>query len=245
MDVLTLKGTLSAGGQCGGPSIGCGASADVNVKTLALRCPGQPFQGAVETVSPIAIATVGPAGLNFVDLDLLGDLTQIEFLYLKSDQPIVLRVGADVAKLLGAGGIFPTGFVGGETLNLDFGGTAVAVVFLAGDQTAAQVAARINAACALAGLPTPRATVLSTGQLEIDGVTTGTSAEVSVTGGTGAAAIGYAGTPSASGAGADVPVYGTYLNEFGVAGQAAPPVPKRVQFSGVANLTIVAAGKTT
>lgn len=244
MNSLTLNGTLSAGGNCG-VSIGCGASGDTNVKTLALRCPGQPFQGAVETISPIALATVGPAGLNFIDLDLLDTLTAIEFLYAKSDQPIVLRIGADVAKLLGVGGVFPTGFVGGETLALLFDALPVLVTFLAGDQTALQVAARINAACALAGLPTPRASVQSTGQLEIDGIATGSAAALSETGGSAAAVLGFPGTPVAHGAGADVPLYGTLLQEFGIAGQAAPPVPKRIQFSGIANLTIVAAGKTT
>lgn len=241
-DSISLKGVLEVGGgvcvsSCGG--------ADRSTKSIALRCAtGQQFQSAVETAEPIRVSTPGVPGASFVDLALLGDLTSIELLYVKSDQPIVLRVGAAEPELSGTGGTFPTLFVGGETLLLDFDGTAVTVTFAAGDQTAAQVAARINAECALVGLATPRATVQTSGQILITGLGTGSGADLSVIGGTGAATVGFAGTPSDTGAGADVPVWGTFLAEFGVTGSPPAP-PARIQVSGNANLTIVAAGRTT
>lgn len=242
MESLALKGTLEVGG---GACVSSCANGDRSVKSLALRCAtGQQFQSAVETAEPIRIATPGAAGAAFVDLQLLGDLIAIEFLYVRVDNPIVLRVGANEAVLRGVAGVFPTLFAGGETLSISFAGAVVSVTFLAGDQTAAQCAARINAACALAGLATPRATVnAATGQIEIRGLLTGSTQTVTITAGTGATTLGLPVGASAAGAGADVPVWGTFLAEFGVAG--SPPVPPaRVQFSGNAGITAVAAGRT-
>lgn len=246
---ISLAGSLTIGG--GACVTGCPPQGgDLSAKALSLRCPGGgTYQGAVETAEPIRVTTPGAVGQFFVDLALLAQLTAVELLYVRSDNQIELRIGAATPKILGAGGIFPTLFVGGETLDLLFvdpnvATTVVNVVFGAGDQTPAQVAARINAACALAGLATPRAVVQTTGQLQIDGLGTGTGASVEITAGTGAAQIGLGGTPSAQGAGADVPVWGTFLAEFGIQG-TPPGVPARIQVSGNANLSIVAAGRTT
>jgi hypothetical protein len=241
-DSLTLKGTLEVGG--GACASSCG-SADRSLRSLALRCStGQVFQTLVETAAPIRIATAGAVGASFVDLDLLGDLTSIEFLYMRSDAPILVRIGAAEPVLTGSAGTFPTLFAGGETLNLNFNGVAVSVAFLVTDQTAVQCAARINAACALAGLATPRASVLTTGQIQILGLGTGAASTLDVTGGTGAATLGFAGTPSDTGEGADVPLHGTLLIEFPQAGTTSPPPPSRVQVSGVAGIQIVAAGRS-
>lgn len=238
MGTLLLRGSLDVGSDCGAGA-GCGGT-DRTVRALSLRCPGTAYyQTVVATGAPIRVQTVGVIGAQYVDLDLLLDFVGIEFLYLKSDSPISLRLNAAAAVLLGSGGTFPTGFVGGETLTFTLDGTPVSVAFLAGDQTAAQVAARINAACALVGLATPRASVASSGQVQIAGVLTGAAGTVVITGGTGAATLGLAG--SAVGSGADVPVWGTYLSEF----RPYPDAVTRVQVSGQANLTIVAAGRTT
>ena len=222
----------------------CGVAAR-SAYPVSLRCgTGQQFQSAVATAETLSVLTPGAAGSSFIDLSLLGDLTSIELLYVKTDQPIVLRVGAEEPRLTGVGGVFPTLFAGGETIVFNFAGASVTTTFLAGDQTAAQVAARINAACALAGLPTPRASVATSGQLAIAGIGTGNAATLSVTGGTGATTLGFGGLPTDSGAGSDVPVWGTFLCEFGVTGSSPAP-PARIQVSGNANLTIVAAGRTT
>lgn len=241
-DSISVKGVLEIGG---GACVSSCGGADRSTKSISLRCAtGALFQSAVETAEAIRLATVGAPGTTFVDLPLLEQLTSIELLYVRGDQPVVLRIGAAEPVVTGASGTFPTLFVGGETLLLDVDGTPLSVTFDAADQSAAQVAARINAAFALAGYPTPRASVTSALQLAIEGVGTGASSTLSVTGGTGAATIGLGALPSAQGAGADVPVWGTMLVEFGVTGSLPYP-PARIQFSGTSNLTVVAAGRTT
>lgn len=238
MNSISLRGSLDVGlDPC--CSSGCGAQ-DRTVRALGLRCSTQSYQSIVETGAPLRIQTLGAVGSDFVDLDVLESLAAIEFLYVKTDAPIELRIGAAAARVTGSGGVFPTGFAGGETLTLTIDTVPVSVAFLVGDQTAAQVAARINGACALAGLPTPRASVATSGQLQIDGVETGTEGAVAITGGTGGAALGLSGR-SALGSGADVPVWGMFLTEFG----NYPNVPARIQVSGIASVSIVAAGRTS
>lgn len=236
---ISFKGTLTTGGNC---PAACSSAGDSTVRRLMSRCSPSYYQSAVDTPIPLVISTQGLPGTTFVDLDLLDSLTAIEFLYVKSDARIVLRIGAAEAVLSGTSATFPTGFVGGETLIANFDGTQVTTTFQVGDQLAAACAARINAACALAGLSTPRATVNnSTGQLELRGTQTGTTAFVQVTGGTGATVLGFGGTPIARGAGADIPVYGTFLIEF----PAYQDAPSRIQVSGQATILLEAAGRTT
>lgn len=188
----------------------------------------------------IQIATAGLIGTSFVDVDVLADFSAIEFLYFESTSAIIVRLGAGPATLSGTAGTFPTGFAGSETLLVTIDGTAITVTFTSGDQSAAQVANRINAACALAGLATPRATVAAgTGQVVIDGVLTGAQGSVAVTGGTGAATIGFSGTPSATGTGEDVRMSGIFLLE-----PDRSLALSRVQLSGQANVLVVAAGQS-
>ena len=241
MGQLLLRGSLDVGTDCGGCGVGCGGGgSDRTVRALGLRCPGSAYyQSVVATAAPLRIQTAGAPGAQFVVLDLLAEFVGVEFLYLKSDAPIVLRLDGAPATVLGVGGIFPTLFVGGETLNVTIDGVVVATVFAASDQSAAQVAARINAAAALAALPTPRVSVVG-GQLSIAGVLTGDAGSVDVTGGSAAVALGLSGL-SAVGQGQDVPVYGTFLAEF----PSYPGSISRVQVSGQANLSIVAAGRTS
>lgn len=240
MGSLLLRGSLDVGAGCGGCGGCSGCGSDRTMRALGLRCPGSSYyQSVVATGAPIRVQTTGAPGDEFVDLDLLADLIGVEFLYVKSDAPIVLRLDAEAARVVGSGGTFPTGFAGGETLTLDVDGTAVTATFQVGDQTAAQVVARINGACAIAGLPTPRASVSGT-QVAVDGVLTGPEGNVDVTGGTGAATLGLSGA-SAVGSGQDIPVWGTFLAEF----RTYPDSVSRVQVSGQASLSIVAAGRTS
>jgi len=236
---VTLKGTLEvSGGSC---VTACGSgSSDRHVQSLSLgECGGVVFETAVQTPAKIAVATAGVIGQNFIDLDILLQLSSIEFLTVETDNDLILRVGAAFASLLGTGGTFPTGFGGGETLTVDFDGTPVTTTFDVADQSAAQCAARINAAFALAGLSTPRASVVG-GQIQIDGVLTGVGATVSVTGGTGAAVLGFAGTPSATGAGNDIRVNGIFMALF----SRFPNAPTRIMVSGTAGVELTAAGKS-
>lgn len=239
---LTLKGTLTVDAQ--GSAIGCPPSKmpDRHVVGLSFRdCLEKHFQSIVETAVPLRLQTSGSPGDAFEDLDLLADFTAIELLYLRSDSRIIARIDAAAARLVGSSGTFPTGFSGDETLDLEIDGTAFTTTFEAEDQSISEVIARINSAAALAGLATPRAEQdAATSQLAIEGIETGSAGAVKVTGGTGASTLGFADTPSAVGDGEDVPVFGTLLAELG----REPDVPSRVQLSGNANITVVAAGRT-
>jgi hypothetical protein len=231
---LELSGTITiAGDDCS-----CVGAGDSLVKAIGSECPTG-YQTCVATAKPISVATTGVLGAEFVDLDLLDSLTRIEFLYVRSNAEIILRIGAAPAQLDGSGGTFPTTFAGGETLNLTIDTVSFIVTFDVADQTAAQCAARINAAAALAGLATPRASVLASGELSINGVLTGSAGGVAVTGGTGAATLGLA-VSSVVGSGADVNVLGTFLNEF----PRNTNAPSRVQVSGVASVSVVAGGRS-
>lgn len=234
---INLKGSLEASGD--GCSSSCGSGGgDRALKSLALRCSPSFYQGAVQTDLPVSVQTAGLPGAAFVDLPILEQLTAIELLYVKTTAPIVFRIGADVARMLGVGGTFA--LVGAETLNLEIDGVPVAVVFSAGDDTAAECAARINAAAALAGLPTPRVTVVG-GQLQIESVLTGQDGDVEVVSGTGSALLGLTNGEIELGAGADVRIYGTGLWEF----DPSPNAPTRVQVSGQGQITLLAAGRTS
>lgn len=247
---VSLSGQLLVGSNsCGNLVTSCGTTAGVQSR-LPLGLGGVSIGGCgcsgsgkvYEKVIPptqIEVLTAGLIGQAFVDVDVLGDFSAIEFLYMESSSALIVRIGAAAATLTGTGGVFPTGFAGGETLTLTIDGTAVSVAFLSGDQTAAQVVARINAACAMASLATPRATVATSGQITISGILTGPQGTVEITGGTGASDIGFGGTPSAEGSGEDVRFSGLFLVE-----PDRNAAPYRIQLSGQANVLIVAAGRS-
>lgn len=238
---ITLQGSLLLGADGCSP---CGSGGSTNRHALALRCSAY-YQTVVDTVpsAPIQLATPGAVGAAFVDLDLLGDLTSIEFLYVRSSAPIQVRIGAAEARMVGIGAAFAT-VLNSETLNLEFDGTAVAVVFVVpSDTTGAAIVNRINAACALAGLPTPRASLDTAGQLVLTGMTTGEDGAVEVVSGTASAKLGLTNGTTAHGAGADVPANGTLMIEFPSYGD--PATPTRIQFSGTATLDVVAGGRSS
>jgi hypothetical protein len=192
------------------------------------------------------IATSGNPGDNFEALDAAAGLSEIQMLFIRASAETVLRLYAIPAVLQALAGTFPTGFGGGESVTITIDGTAVVVGFLNGDQTAAQCAARINAACALAGLATPRATVVN-GQLRIEGVATkvGSSGvgQIVVTAGAPATTLGIAAAaaPTNTNAqGQDTTINGLYLAEFQRTGSR---VLTKAQVSGQATLDVVAAGR--
>lgn len=233
---ITLQGSLDVGGdQC---STGCG-SGDRTTRGLAFQCSSAYFQGAFSTDIPVQIATLGQIGAAWLDLPSTRSLLSIELLSLKTNQPVRLRIGAAPAVVTGVGGTFPTLFGGGETLTFDVDGQAVSVAFLIGDQSAAQVAARINAACALLALPTPVATVNTSGQLALSGLLTGVQGDVNITGGSGRATLGLA-LGKVLGGGSDVDVFDIFLLRT-----PQPSAITRVQISGVATIEVLAAGRTT
>ncbi len=115
---------------------------------------------------------------------------------------------------------------------LTIDGVTFTTTFAGVSLTALQVAAQVNAAAMLAGLSFLPASVTSGGQLKLTGLATGTAAVMAVAV---QAALGFAASAPA-GAGADLDVWGSYLQQFGDAG------PSRIQISGNAKVEILAAG---
>lgn len=189
------------------------------------------------------IATIGAVGASFVPLSALSDLSEVQFLWLRSSANIGLRLSANPAEVQAAAGAFPTLFAGGETLITTIDGAPVTTTFLVGDQTAVQCVARINAAMALAGIATPRASVVN-GQIKITGVATKAVGSVGVLSfaGTGAVTLGLdAGSVTPTPAqGQDLFVSGECMIEFPSDGGLAPTA---VEVSGQASIDVVAAGK--
>lgn len=235
---MSMAGNIQIVGQIIAGASGCGGCSgdSTKVQALELGC-AQAYSGAVvSTDVPLSIASP----LAFVDLPLLEQLSAIELLFLKTNSPLTVRIDAHEAELLGVGGVFPTGFAGGETLNVEIDALApLAVVFLVGDQSAAQVAARINAAAALAGYAFMPASVVG-GQVQLEGVATGEDGSVVVTGGTAQAALGFTAitNDTAEGEGRDEPIGGMLLVEFD-----KTRAPTRIQVKGSASaVTLMAAG---
>jgi len=190
--------------------------------------------------------TGGVTGGVFQDLACVSQLSEILFLYIKSDNSIIVRLYAVPASALATSGTYPTGFVGGETLITTIDGVAVTTTFTNGAQTLDQVVNEINASMALNGIASPRA-VASNGQLLINGVSTavGASGDGQLSfAGTGAAQLGMdaGSSPTITDAqGQDVAKAGLYLDEFPSSGSLAPTA---VQISGTATIDVVAAGRS-
>ena len=234
---LDLRGQITVGDGVCAP---CDGGTSTKVQALNFLCQGTFFQSVFSTDTPVAVATTGVVGATYTELPATSDLDLIELLFVQTTTLMRLRIGAAAARLLGSGASFPTGFAGGETLDVDFDGSNVVTTFTAAAQSAQQVANEINAAAALAGLTFLPASVDATGQLALAGVLTGAQGTVVVNGGTAQAALGFtAPNDSAVGAGEDIDVQGIYLTEFG---RGNPGAPSRVQISGSGNVTVLAAG---
>ncbi len=89
--------------------------------------------------------------------------------------PVSATFNATAGTVTGIGGVFPTTFVGGETLTLGYdSATNFTTTFLAADQTAAQVAARINLYAGFTFVDT------TGGQIRLTGIQKGTAGQVRV-----------------------------------------------------------------
>lgn len=232
---VTLQGQIVVNPNgCGGGCSSCGSGAGVSMtgKALALKCAQQAFEGVSSTDCPVSISTGGNLGTNFVALPGVS-VGEVSLLYVSTQLPVIVRLDATSPVLQGVGGTFPTGFVGGEVLDLVLNGNAVQVTFDAADQTAAQVAARINAGFALSGFAYQAATVAD-GQLVINGQGSGPAATLAVTASATATALGLAG--SAAGTATDLNLQGTNLLQF------STPVTS-LQVSGTGLIDVLAAGR--
>ena len=141
-----------------------------------------------KTFSRLLIARVDTSvgSVNFTRLAYLTGAAAFRYL-LVSGQVLQLDVGSGptsatftgtVASVLAVGGTYPTTFSGGQTLTLGYDGAPNFVTtFLAADQTAAQVAARINSYAGFAFAGT------SGGQLTLTGLQGGLGGQVRVVAG--------------------------------------------------------------
>lgn len=164
-------------------------------------------EGLSSLLDTLDHATVHEATLSAGETNYVvpfGDVLQGRMVYIRGDGPIRVTPGgglATSASVTGSGGTYVTGFVGGETLDLDIdnGGT-INVVFDAADQSLAQVINRINSFAALAGVTgdggAPITIASDVGsELRIASGTTGVSSEVEIlAGGTALATLGLTAT---------------------------------------------------
>ena len=83
----------------------------------------------------------------------MGDIAEARFVYIEADAEFEVSFGAGsavAAAIGGAGGTYPSTFVGAEALALEVDGVAIAVVFDVADQSLNQIVTRINFAAASA-----------------------------------------------------------------------------------------------
>lgn len=148
----------------------------------------------LDTLEHAATTTYQIAASDTEAIDF-GDITSARYIYIEGDSEFSIAFAATLAtagQVLGVSGTYPTGFVGGETLNLLIDGIAIAIVFDVADQTRDQVIARINFVAALtnaAFVANPIA--LRSGlELLLQSTTTGPTSTVEVVGGTALVTLG-------------------------------------------------------
>jgi len=199
---------------------GCGCSESENQVVFGFEGGTKTFDAAVRTLTSYSLNS--PSG--FTQMPLVDEMETVDFLALSAVQgsTVMLLIGQK-ASWLGSAGIFPTGFVGGETFEFDLqtynaltGGfdtdATILVTFTAAAQSASDVARAINSQLALEGYA-PLATVASSGQLLIESVEPGQFARVANS--TANATIGFASTNlGATGTGNAVVITGNFFAEL-------------------------------
>lgn len=161
------------------------------------------FDGSIEAeLDSLDHCEAGTYTLDIGDVNIevdFGDVAEARIVWIEADGDFEVSLGGvpgTVGTLLGSGGTFPTSFVGGETFGFLVDGIAVAGTFLVGDQSAAQCAARMNAAAMLAGcVHVPFKT--EGGQIRVSGALATAAGEVEVT--VARATIGFAALTSDAG----------------------------------------------
>ena len=123
--------------------------------------------------------TLSPSEVKVIDK---GDITNIRFAYVEGDGDLSAffdGIAATTAVVTGVGGAYPTGFAGGETLDLEIDGVAFTTTFDDADEPLSAVFARINSAAGLAGIPGLVASD-SGGELRLTSNLEGVASEVKV-----------------------------------------------------------------
>jgi len=229
---LTLTGQLIVGGSnCGACSDG--SSANQTIKGLGFACSSLYFQAVKSTECPEALQTLGAVGDVFVELPV--ELAAYHLLLVKSSAPIVVRVGAAPAELIGTGGVFPAN-LDTQAFAFSIDGVPVAFNFVGNGLTAEAVALQINQQALADGVAIDALPAFVSGGLVVlRGKKTGTQGSISIT--TGIAATGFTTGESAVGAGADLNINGTALVQFD-----QTDAPTRIQISGTAQIEVLVAG---
>lgn len=204
--------------QVGNGACGCGTGDEV---VITFDGGTQTYGAVFKTVAPFQFAD----SALWVQLPLADELLDVSLLSLSAVNGTLtnLLIGAPPT-WAGAGGVFPTGFVGGEIFTFRLaaydpvaGGytTIVAtfvVTFTVAAQTASDVARAINAQLALQGYA-PMATVQTSGQLLLTAPQPGQGFRLENV--VPKSAIGYAaGNLGADGTGVTQVIPGLYLAEF-------------------------------
>lgn len=164
-----------------------------NNKLDVLEAEGS-LQSLLDTLARTESGTYSLAkGETNVQVDF-GDVAEARIVYIEADREVTVTPGAPglatKAQVDGSGGTYPTGFTGGETLNVEIdNGGVLNVSFESGDSSLAQVVNRINSVAALNGQG-PVASDNGSGELRLEGLTTGVSSEVDIQGGTALATLG-------------------------------------------------------
>lgn len=162
-------------------------------------------------------------GTDWVQLPQAADLTTVQLLAFSPSNgtpftPFELLLGAKPVNQ-GVGGVFPTGFAGGEAFAFDVDDngtiTSVSVTFTASAQSATQVANEINAAAVALGLP-PIAAADATPELVLTGPKPGADQALAVT--TANAQIGFSATGTVRGTGSPQTVSGNLIMETSIPG---------------------------
>ena len=227
---LTLQGSIVVGG--GACDAACPGGVSTKVVPLSFPCGTQSF-GAIQSTDQF----VSFSSLDFVDVNILEGFSDILFLLIQATGGTIdARLYAALA-VVPTAGTFPTGFSGGETLLLSIdGGVTVTSTFDVADQSNAQVANRINAAYAIAGLPGPAVVNATSGQVDISSIKTGADGSVNIVSGTALAALGLSAGVTA-GTGSETSIASLFLQDFPVSN-----APSRIQLKGTAQINIMVAG---
>lgn len=226
---LQIKGYLYPGGSCADACTG--SKGAISPFELSFRNCAESF-GQMRSGDYAVRTTPG----EYIALPGSEQFSSIELLALKTSAELELRLDG-LPAIATTSALYPV--AGLSALTLDFGvdGYPVAVTFAAGDDTAEEVARRINSFAALAGVPFRPASVTTTGQVEIRGLKTGPTGVLTAFTGTAAAALGLDAFPGSTGSGSDLTVDGLQVWQFPRAGGVS-----RIEVSGQASVSVLAAG---
>lgn len=235
-----MSQTLQAKGyifppSAGGFGTGCGdcgseGGAAVAPFEIALRSCSESYQQARS-----GKFSIGTLPSEFVPLPLTDGFDVIQLLAIKASAAITLRLYGKGAKATSSAS-WPTALLAGQMLGFTLDGVNVALTFVSGDDTALEVAARINGASVVAGLSYLPARV-ELGQVVVEGRHSGAQGALSTFSGAAATTLGLNTFPGAMGGGSDVQVEGLFIAQFPRVGDLS-----RVEVSGTASVTVLAAG---